>query len=272
MNTLTAALVLLPLAAPADPPTPAPHAPAAVAVDARAAGRQVLARHADAVITVRLVLKRRMVYQGREQGSSDVEMEISGTVLTPSGLTVVSDTASNPSGSSLGGGGDTRIDTDTTDVKLVLADGREVPARFVLRDTDLDLAFLQPEEKGLSLPAVDLAHGAASVPQALDPLLFLYRLGKTLGRQPAVAVADVRTVVPRPRTFLVSDMVTGLMALGCPAFDGAGRPVGIVVMRRSPAPTTPPSGVREMLELMTPVVITAPDVLDLVTQAQKAPR
>src|SRR5262249_19995829 len=58
---------------------------------AKAAGKMALAKYQDAVVTVKLILK--------EKGSK-VEMptEISGTVLSADGLTVMSDFSTNPSG------------------------------------------------------------------------------------------------------------------------------------------------------------------------------
>jgi hypothetical protein len=256
-KTFAAACLVASLAVPA----------AADEAAARAAARTVLGKYADAVVTVRVVLKRRMVYQGREQGSAETQMEIGGTVIAANGLTVVSDSSSNPSGSFAGG--DTRIETDTTDVKILLKDGREVPAKFLLRDEDLDLAFLMPEETGLKLPYVEMVGGAPPAP--LDDLVVLYRLGRSMGREPAIATMAVRAVVKRPRTFVVGEMVSGLMGLGFPVFDTQSRPVGLLVMRRTPGAPVAPSSMREMFDVMLPVVLTAGDVAEVAAQAATKP-
>jgi S1-C subfamily serine protease len=153
---------------------------------------------------------------------------------------------------------------ETTDVKLVLRDGREIPARFVLRDADLDLAFLVPNEKGLNLPHVALEK--APLPAPLDDLIFLFSYGRSLNREVAVATAPVRAVVKRPRTFLASDMMTSLQALGCPVFDSAGHAVGIVVMRRSPIPPSGGGGLRDFLDMLNPVILTTADVAEVAEQ------
>src|SRR6185503_8564894 len=98
-------------------------------------------------------------------------------------------------------------------------------AKFVLRDSDLDLAFLLPEEKGLNVPFVSFEKGP--VPEPLDDLVFLYTMGKTLNRDVAVMVAKVRAVIRKPRTFVVADFMTGLQSLGCPVFNEGGRAVGL---------------------------------------------
>jgi hypothetical protein len=257
MNSMTAVLALLALA------------PAALADEARDAARSILGAKSEAVVTVQLVVKRRYVVQGREQGSADQKMEIAGTTLQADGLTVVSDFTSNPAGLFASEGPDgPKIDTDTTDVKIVLRDGREIPARFVLRDRDLDLAFVMPEEKGLSLPSLALEKGV--VPDPLDELVLLYRLGRSMNREAAASLATVHAVVKKPRTFLVPGFIDGLQSLGCPAFDGKGRAVGLVVLRRAATPPQPQSSFRDFVDMMNPVVLTAADVLDVASQAAAA--
>jgi S1-C subfamily serine protease len=230
--------------------------------------RSVLAKYKGALVTVRLTVKVRMVYQGKEQGSRESTSEISGTVLTPAGLTVVSNASGDPSGPVRSGRPD--FQSDVTDVKLVLQDGREVAAKFVLRDRDLDLAFLQPEEPGLSLPYVAFER---SVPvQPLDDLIQLSLLGKSNNREVAVSLDKVQAVLTKPRTLLAIDLVDGLRSLGCPAFDAKGQPVGLVVMKPSAEGEPPPEGLRDMLDLMQPVVIPADTVQELAAQAQAKPR
>ncbi len=247
--------------------------PAPAAADeqkARAAAKAALAKYKDAVVTVRLALKRRWVFQGKEGGSMDASVEIAGTVLTAAGLTVVSDFDSNPMPPVQNEGAEgPKMETETTDVKILARDGRELPARFVLRDRDLDLAFLLPEEKGLSLPFVPLEKGV--VPETADEIILIQPLGPSLGREVALMRGQVRAVVKKPRTFVVPDPMLGLQALGCPAFDDSGRAVGIVVLRRTPSPPqNPGGGLRDFFNYFQPVVLTAADVLEVAAQAGKA--
>jgi hypothetical protein len=218
------------------------------------AARGVLAKYQDALITVKLVVKMR-------GGSQENQLEVAGTVLTPAGLTVVSDFTSNPAALFLGSGEDK---SETTDVKLVFRDAREVPAKFVLRDRELDLAFILPQEKQSGLPHVNLEKGP--VPAPLDELVFLYRLGKSLNRDVAVTVGRVDAVVKKPRTFVVPDLLNGIQSLGSPVFDAAGRPVGVVVLRRSATAPRGVTGVRDVLDLMKPVVLIADDLQQAASQ------
>lgn len=240
---------------------------AQAAPDVRVAARRALERYGPAVVTVRVVLKRRLIAQGRERGSAESQLEVAGTTLTAAGLTVVSDVTTNPSALSASDEADTRLDTETTDVKIVLRDGRELPARFVLRDADLDLAFLVPDEAGLKLPFLDLSADAAPLPEPLDDLVYLFPLARSLGRETGVVLDRARGLSRKPRTFVASDIVLGMQSLGCPVFDAAGRVVGLSVMRRAPRTSSAGGGFRDIFDAFTPVVVTAADVQTVARQA-----
>lgn len=243
---------------------------AGAAEDLRTTARTVLEERGGTVVTVRLVLKRRVVVQGQERGSSEMQSEISGVVISETGLTVVSDSASNPWALYPSDGDGAKVDTDTTDVKILLEDGREIPARFVLRDHDLDLAFVQPEAGDVKLPYLNLE--GARVPRPLDDLIFIYRAGKILNRQVSVALGQVQTVVRKPRTFIVSDWLNSTAALGSPVFDGSGALVGIVVLRRTPvgANDRTQNPMRFLFDMLTPVVLTLPDLRAVTDDATRA--
>ena len=235
----------------------------------RKAARAALAKYGQALVTVRLTVKSRMVYEGREQASPEYTLEVQGTVVSPDGLTVVSDSASDPSsmfqGSDEGGA---RIETETSEAKLVLQDGREIPARFVLRDEGLDLAFLAPVGAVPPLPCVRF--DKAPVPAPLDDLILLSQLGRSLNREVGITLGHVRAVVKKPRTFVVPSLLDGLLGRGGPAFDAAGRPVGLVLLRRAPRSQADGPGFRDPFDGMNPVVLAAADVQEVAAQAQAA--
>src|SRR5260221_14397596 len=68
----------------------------ALADDAANAGRKVLSRYQDAVVTVKLVVSLSMSLGARDQ-QSESKTEAVGTVIDPSGLTVISLSTIDPS-------------------------------------------------------------------------------------------------------------------------------------------------------------------------------
>ena len=66
------------------------------AQDDRAAGREIVKKWQSAIVNVRVVLKMRVSVGGREMQSMDESVETVGTVIDPSGLTVLSLGALNP--------------------------------------------------------------------------------------------------------------------------------------------------------------------------------
>lgn len=259
MNRSTAALAVAALLA---------LPPATTAADPVAdTARSLATQYGDALVTVKLVLKRRMVVQGQERGSSEAPGEVLGTVITASGLTVVSDSDSDPWGMFSHEGDGPKVETETTDVKIVLKDGREVGARFVLRDRDLDLAFVMPDDTNLKLPFVSL--DAARIPELAEEILFLRRAGKSLNREVSVNLGRVQAVTRKPRTFVVVDWMNGVQGLGGPVFDTKGTLVGLSVLRRAPGSPANDSRMRGPFDMITPVVLTAPDIKGLVAEAEK---
>src|SRR5688572_28395218 len=101
------------------------------AQDDRAAGREIVKKWQGAIVNVRVVLKMRVSVGGREMQSMDESVETVGTVIHPSGLTVLSLGALNPGAmmnKMMGGGGSGQdrmeIGSEPTDLKLRLPDGR----------------------------------------------------------------------------------------------------------------------------------------------------
>jgi S1-C subfamily serine protease len=232
------------------------------ASEAVKAAKAVVEKHKDAVVEVRLVLKIKQSFGGREGGTQEQKVEVNGTVIDPSGLTVISNMATDPTSRwsvDLGEDGPQfKMDTSVTDVKIVLADGKEYPGKVVLRDKDLDLAFVRPDEKGLKLACLELKAPPAE-PKLLDEIIGLTRLDRSANREPAVGIGRLMAVIQKPRTHYVAMTI---MDVGCPAFDAQGNLLGISVMRISGAKS---SGGFSMMSMM-PSVLPCADIQDAAKQ------
>jgi len=199
------------------------------------AGREILEKYQDAVVTVKLVIKEGMSFGGYGSHQYEEKSEAIGTVIDASGLTVLSLSSTDPTDfysqifSDEDGTGSLEMTSELSDVRIILPDGSELEARIVLRDRDLDMAFVRPllpPEKPLT--AVDLSD--ASEPKTLDEVLVLTRMGRLGDRTPRAMLTRVEAVVTKPRTFYV--LGDNSSALGAPAFTLDGKLAGIVFYRR----------------------------------------
>lgn len=232
--------------------------PAMAASDA-AAGRALVKRYADAIVGVELVVTVKVKVGDREQPAREQRIEINGTVISPSGLTVTTLAGVDPqvqfdaarASQQAGGPRVELVGAEFKEVKLRLADGKEVPARFVLKDADLDLAFMAPEtaEPGREYPHVNLADAADAV--LLDRLFFVSRAPKTLQRVPLVRSTNILGIVEKPRRlYLLTEL-----AIAAPVFEAEGKILGITLQHFANGRL---SGV---------VVLPAADIADMAKQA-----
>jgi S1-C subfamily serine protease len=246
------------------------------AQDSRPAARDVVKRWQEAVVNVRVVLKMRMSMGGREMQASDDPVDTVGTVIDPSGLTVLSLGSLNPGAmmSKLigagGGGGNgqpaVEITSEPTEVKIRLSNGRELPAKIVLRDEDLDLAFLRPTTKP-ETPLVSLDLTDAAKPALLDQVLVLSRLGRVGGWTAGAALYDIGAIIEKPRTFYV--LAGASSGVGTPAFLTNGRVVGLLTLRQIDAGRASMASMMGGTESMgmLGVILPAADVLEIAKQA-----
>jgi S1-C subfamily serine protease len=246
------------------------------AQDFRAGAREVMKKWQDAVVNVRIVLKVRMSMGGREVQSMDDSVDTVGTVIDASGLTVLSLRTLNPGsmmskimGSAGSGQPQMEITSEPSDVKVRLPDGQELTAKIVLRDEDLDLAFLRPTTApARPLVALNLLDSAR--PSILEQVLVLSRLGRVGAWVPSASVQEIGAIIERPRTFFV---LSGTMpaGMGVPAFRSDGKVIGLLTLRQV---ETGRSGMFAMLGGteglgLLPVILPAADVMEIAEQAPK---
>lgn len=230
------------------------------------AGRALVKRYADAIVSVELVVTLKVKMGDREVPPRDQRIEVNGTVISPSGLTVTTLAAVDPQATldalrSTSGGnrGPEIVGSEFKEVKLRLADGKEVPARFVLKDADLDLAFMAPEatpeNAGRQFPYVKLDEAAEGA--VLSDYFYVGRAAKIQQRVPLVRATEIIGVVEKPRRFyLMTDQFSQWM--GTPVFNAEGRVLGITLQHFA-------NGQRSGL-----IVLPAEDIAEMARQATTA--
>jgi S1-C subfamily serine protease len=243
------------------------------AQDQRAAMRETAQQWQAAIVNVRVSLKVRMSMGGREVQSMDDTVEAVATVIDPGGLTVMSLSSLDPGammskliGAAAQGDQKMTIVSEPSDVRIRLADGKELPASIVLRDQDLDLAFIRPTSKPEQpLTAINLEN--AGTPAVLEDLVVLGRLGRVGGWTPSASLYSVAAIMERPRRFYV---LNGPAGTGMPAFQSNGKAVGLLTIRQVDP------GRMSMFGMMggsegagvIAVVLPAADVLEIARQAK----
>jgi S1-C subfamily serine protease len=226
--------------------------------------RAILTKNQHAVVTVEIVLKLSYSSSGRTSTPQERKQEITGTIVDPSGLTVVALSACDPAdvyqrmASAQSG---YKIETEVSDLKLLLEDGTELPAEIVLRDKDLDLAYLRPKTKPASpMTAVDL--GKSGTAEPFDEVVAINRLHRAASRAYSGSLERICAVVQKPRTFYIPDSTMSATTMGSPAFLMNGNVLGLFVLRA----VSPSGGDADA----TAIIIPAEDVLKGAKQAPEA--
>jgi len=190
-------------------------------------GRAILHDHQDSVVPLVAVLTLTVAGKG-----TDREVHYVGSVLTEDGLIVAPLAMIDPAAALAAAATKMKISSETKELKIVLPDGAEVPAELVLRDTDLNLAFLRPkagqeETKDVKFHALDLKDAAEA--DIADQVITFARLKKSTGYQAAGGISAVFARVEKPyRSYYV-----GGATPGTPVYTAGGKLLGIATIAKS---------------------------------------
>jgi len=201
------------------------------------AGRKIMNSYKDAVVKVEVVMQSKVEMNGKEIMNKEFKSEVTGTVLDESGLILVSLTTIDPSkfmdSIMRGMESDMKMEVkmDIKKVKVILPDETELDAKVVLRDKDLDMAFIQPRQK-TARPMVSIKMAEQSTPHIMDEIIILSRLSKVAEHAPSAMSARISAIVNKPRTFYIPQVEGGdTQDIGTPAFTLDGKLVGVILMR-----------------------------------------
>ena len=194
--------------------------------DERAAARALVDKRSAAVVMVLATVKMRAPSGGREN-ARDVPVQVNATVLDPNGLAVMSLYALEPGSMQTGRGRGGEVTSETADLRIRTVDDREVPARVVLRDPDLDLVFIRPVDPPASpMTAID---GPTSTPSLLDLVVVVQRTPESLGWKTFASFGYVQMVMEKPQPYyVIGPAASAAGGLGFPVFDATGGFVGVM--------------------------------------------
>lgn len=236
--------------------------------------------HKDAVVWLSVLSKTSMGAEGEvpaqlKQALSgqdkEEKSEVTGTVIDASGLIVTAlggmDKSSMVNGQTVNtpmGEIKLKATSEIKEVKVITADGSEIPADLVLKDEDLGLAFIKvrgdsEEAKGVEFKAIDLADSAKG--EILDECIALGRLDESLNREPSLLTSEISGITVRPRMFYR----VNTDAIGCPVYLANGKLLGVSVLR------SPKGGSSRNGQLqISPVILPAADIAKVAAQAKEA--
>lgn len=227
-----------------------------------AAGREILKNNMAAVVTVQMVVKISSSYSGGNTNEQESKEEATGTIIRPDGLTVLALSSTDPSSilKTMSGGGDPsfKMDTQISDIKLLLFDNTEIPAEVVIRDVELDLAFVRPLAKPAApLAFVDMQANQGTV-ELLDRVVTLNRLGRVANRVFSASFEYIDAVVEKPRTYYIPGNDPTSTSQGSPVFTLDGKVVGLFVLRAISAD----AGAGGRRNNVLPIILPARDIAE----------
>jgi S1-C subfamily serine protease len=196
--------------------------------------KAVADKNGDAVVTVKISVKMRMS-GGGQTSNEEQKNEIIGTVISPDGIILVPLSATDPTDIISRAYGDSdesnfKMNVDVVELKVRTPEGLEVPGKVVLRDQDMDLAFIKLNKKPAHpMKYVDISKNATA--SLMDDVVIMGRTGPSLYRSLCVNRENVEVLVKKPQPFYILTHSGNASNLGSPVFDNAGKFIGIMVLR-----------------------------------------
>lgn len=207
----------------------------------------------EALVSVQFVARIPVARFGQMQ---DVERQVSGVIVTPGGLVLVTD--SGLSGGLLGVG----ELADPQNLTVKFADGKSMPARFVGADEDSLLAFIQIEPQGGRDNERNFAH-VEFVERDLslgEEILSVVDLPESYKPNREMGFSRVSAAIERPnRFYMLADSLIGFT--GSPAATRDGAVVGLLGQDPTAASLGGGSDLSQLAAAASPVIIPSARIL-----------
>ena len=252
----------------------------ASSAELRATAKKISAEHKDAIVWLSVLAKSSMTADGDVPAQikqmlaaqeKEEKSEVTGTVIDASGMIVTAlgglDKSSVVDGQTVNtpmGPIKLKANSEIKEVKVITADGSEIPADLVLKDADLGLAFIKvrmdsEEAKGVEFQSINLADSAKG--EVLDECIALGRLDESLNREASMVTTEISGVTTRPRTFyrVITDTI------GCPVYLANGKLLGVSVLRNPKGNSSRGGQIQ-----VSPVILPAADIAKVAEQAKDA--
>lgn len=229
----------------------------------RAALRTHVDKHSQAIISIEIVSDFKFSYGGQ---ANEAERKYDGlaTIISPEGLAVASLSRIDPSAaySRMSGEDGESFSARLKSVKYILSDNTEIDATVVLRDPDLDLAFLKPlTTPTTALPAVDMTDAATG--QLLDEAFVVARTGRISRRSVVGMTGEIQGVVKLPRLYYIPSSELVSAQTGTPVFNSDGKVLGLTAVY-----TAPGMAQERGEESAIAIIIPADQVMEVAAQAK----
>lgn len=192
--------------------------------------QKLLEEKADCVTWVSFTMKVEISANGRSMPPQEQKLEALGTIIADDGLTVLSLSTVDPRSKILSRLrlGSASVQVSYTEVLILNPDGTEIPAKILLKDADLDLAFVLPIEKKSNMFPIFCNRSNAPVDlKVLDEVVSMGKLGKNLYRQSMLIKGWVNAIILKPRKYMVIEKTKP----GTPVFDKNANWLGVVVYK-----------------------------------------
>ena len=194
--------------------------------------RNLLSKNSDCVTWVSFTMRIEVSANGRSMPPQEQKVEALGTVIANDGLTVLSLSTVDPRSKIFSRlrSNSASVQVNYTEVFILKPDGTEISAKMLLKDADLDLAFVLPihsSDNSEDFP-VFCEHSSDPIQlNVLDEVVSIGKLGKNLYRQSTLRKGWVNALIEKPRKYLVIENISP----GTPVFDKKGIWVGVAVYK-----------------------------------------